>query len=240
MLIIPTTTTTYQQSALGALPSRVLWGILQLWNTFFLLYITRSAIKVSHDELRSWDDIRSSEQIVAQHHRCIKIYLERDDIPSLLFPVLNPVLAPRLQLIYSVIHMLSPLLIYTIEGYRIGRHGTVLSLPFIFMIGMQVQGISKISPLYALLSAFHSEQNPVDRAVRIDLARSLIPALVLSVIASTTLPIAPNAQSELLARLDPSLTTIYLAALTAISERQIIFSPYSRSSRLVAMTTLGG
>ena len=173
----------------GALPSRVAWGLYS-FGILSLLYITRSAVNVSHDELRSWGDFTAQNRFWLNTTAAKHTLKGSTSLP--IFPVLDSVLEPRLQLTYSSIHMLSPLLIYTIEGYRIGRHGTILSLPIIFMIGMQVLGLSKISPLYALLSAFQSEQNPVDRAVGVNVARSLIPALVLSVIAPTTLPIAPT------------------------------------------------
>lgn len=174
---------------LGVLPSRVAWGLFS-FGMILLIYTANSAMKVSHDELRSWGEL-------APLNRNWLGTTAADDIlkvpTSLLsFPVLDSDLAPRVQLIYFLTHMLSPLLIYTVEGYRIGRHGTILSLPIIFMIGMQVQGICKIAPLYALLSAFQSDQNPVDRPVRIDVVRSLVPALVLGFIVPTILMIAPT------------------------------------------------
>ena len=168
---------------LGALPGRIAWGLYS-FGMLLLLYLASSTSNVSHGGLRSWDELAARN----------KFWLIAKDTlkgPTLSpsFPVRDSGLAPRLQLIYSLTHMLSPLIIYTIEGYRIGRHGTILSLPIVFNIGMQVQGISKIFPLYALFSAFQSEQNPVDRAVRLEVARSLIPALILSIITPVTLPI---------------------------------------------------
>lgn len=84
-----------------------------------------------------------------------------------------------LQAIYLLTNTLAPLLIYTVEGYRLGRYGTILSLPILFTIGMQVWGMHKIIPVYALLTALHPGQNTVDRSIPVEVARSLVPSLVI-------------------------------------------------------------
>lgn len=141
-------------------------------------------MKVAHNELRSWGELAPLNRNWVGTTAANGIL--RVPTTLLSFQILNSDLAPRVQLIYFQTHMLSPLIIYTVEGYRIGSHGTILSRPIIFMIGMQIRGICKIAPLYALLSAFQSDQNPVDRPVRIDVARSLVPALVLGFIVPTS------------------------------------------------------
>lgn len=84
-----------------------------------------------------------------------------------------------LQAIYFLTNTLAPSLIYTVEGYRLGRYGTLLSLPILFTLGMQVWGMHRIIPVYALLSALHSGQNTVDRSIPVEVARSLVPSLVI-------------------------------------------------------------
>lgn len=84
-----------------------------------------------------------------------------------------------LQAIYLLTNTLAPSLIYTIEGYRLGRYGTLLSLPILFTLGMQVWGMHRIIPVYALLSVLHSGQNTVDRSIPVEVARSLVPSLVI-------------------------------------------------------------
>lgn len=75
--------------------------------------------------------------------------------------------------------MLAPLLIFTIEGYRNGRTGTILSVPALFLLTAQFTGFSLVAPVYFLLSALGTTV-PVDRPVPLAVARSLGPALILS------------------------------------------------------------
>lgn len=82
--------------------------------------------------------------------------------------------------------MLAPLLIFTIEGYRNGRTGTILSVPALFLLTAQFTGFSLVAPVYFLLSALGTTV-PVDRPVPLAVARSLGPALVLSLTVPFTL-----------------------------------------------------
>lgn len=75
--------------------------------------------------------------------------------------------------------ILAPLLIFTIEGYRNGRTGTILSVPALFLFAAQFTGMSLVAPVYFLLSALATTV-PVDRPVPLAVARSLGPALGLS------------------------------------------------------------
>lgn len=174
---------------LGVLPSRIVGGLF-CFAMILLIYTANSATKMSHDELRSWGEF------VPLNRNWLGTTATNDSLKVPTSPLSLPIMdsdpAPRMQPIYFLTHMLSPLLIYTVEGYRIGRHGTLLSLPILFMIGIQFQGLGTIAPLYALLSALQSEQNPVDRPVRIDDARSLIPALILTIAVPAILVIAPT------------------------------------------------
>ncbi|KAH8203527.1 hypothetical protein TruAng_002275 [Truncatella angustata] len=100
--------------------------------------------------------------------------------------------APKLQLVYFVSQLISPLLIYTIEGYRIGNQGTLISLPSLFTAGMQVQGIGRMAPIQAAFSALSSHELPTGRFVRPEVAMALIPALTLGYVIPTILALAPG------------------------------------------------
>ncbi|KAI0199290.1 FAD/NAD(P)-binding domain-containing protein [Astrocystis sublimbata] len=78
-----------------------------------------------------------------------------------------------------LVSILSPLLIYNIEGFRIGRQGSFMSLPLILMIEMATRGVGRSTLSYALLSMLHSPLITIDRPVPTSCARSLIPATVL-------------------------------------------------------------
>ncbi|KAI1124393.1 FAD/NAD(P)-binding domain-containing protein [Nemania abortiva] len=88
----------------------------------------------------------------------------------------------KAPLIYLFSHMMSPLVIYTVEGSRIGRQGSLIGLPLLFILSLEIQGIGRSTLLYALVSALHSPQTTIDRSVPIEVAKSLIPALGLGFI----------------------------------------------------------
>ena len=174
---------------LGVLPSRVVAGLYS-FAMILLIYTANSAMKMSHAELRSWGEfvpLNRSWLGTTAANDSLKL-----PISSLSFSLEESHPALTMQLIYFLTYMLSPLLIFTAEGYRIGRQGTLLSLPIVFMLGIRFQGLGAIAPIYSLLSALQSEQNPVDRPIRVDDARSLVLALILVIAVPSILMIAPT------------------------------------------------
>ncbi|CAH0057356.1 unnamed protein product [Clonostachys solani] len=83
----------------------------------------------------------------------------------------------KLQPIYLVSQLISPLLIYTIEGYRSSNFGSALVFPSIFTSGMLVFGISGIAPVHAILCSWNSHTTPVNRFVPLCVAKVLVPLL---------------------------------------------------------------
>jgi hypothetical protein len=168
---------------------RIFWVIFSAAMVGVIL-TANSAMNITPDELQSWGTIEPIKRVWTGE-------ATSDGILNLLtslisFPVIDAGLAARLHLIYFLTHMLSPMLIWTVEGYRIGRTGSLMSLPVVFMAGMQLQGICKFAPLWALLSAAQSEQSPVDRSMRATTARALLPALVLGFLVPTALMFGPT------------------------------------------------
>lgn len=98
----------------------------------------------------------------------------------------------RMHLINFLPQLISPLLIYTIEGYRLGNQGTILALPTLFMVGMQVQGIGRIAPFHAILSALYTHEETPGRAVPKAVATSLIPAITLGFVIPTVMMLLPT------------------------------------------------
>jgi hypothetical protein len=85
-----------------------------------------------------------------------------------------------LRLVYPLTQTLSPLLLFLVEGYRVGRKNTLLSLPILFTAALQYYGLPRVLPIYAILSAWQVDQTPADRAVQVEVARVFVPSLVLS------------------------------------------------------------
>jgi hypothetical protein len=168
---------------------RIIWAIFSA-VMISMIYTANSAMNITPEELQSWGTITPIKRVWTGD-------ATSDGILNLLaslisFPVVDTEIAARLHLVYFLTHMLSPMLIWTVEGYRIGRSGSLLSLPVIFMAGMQLQGICKFAPLWALLCAAQSEQSSVDRAIRVTTARALVPALVLGFLVPTALMFGPT------------------------------------------------
>jgi len=87
-------------------------------------------------------------------------------------------LTPKFYSLYQLASMLSPLLISVVESYRMGRSRTFLSISYLLPICMLFQGVGRATLSYALLAVLHSSQMTVDRPLPIEVARSLLSALV--------------------------------------------------------------
>lgn len=119
--------------------------------------------------------------------------------------------AVKAHYIYFLSQIVSPVLMWTINGYRRGSQGTLLALPSVFLGAGQIKGVGYIAPLYAAISAFHTNQFPPDYRVPAEAAQSLLPALTLGYAIPTILMLVPtpNIQSwqdfTALAQLSPLL-----------------------------------
>ncbi|RYP49832.1 hypothetical protein DL768_004524 [Monosporascus sp. mg162] len=113
-------------------------------------------------------------------------------VSVLAVPILDKDPSARLHLLNFLLQLISPLLIYTVEGYRVGHQGTPLSWPSLFSVGMQVQGIGRMAPLYAILNSFLTHESPTGRFVFPEVVRSLIPAITLGYVIPTVMVFAPT------------------------------------------------
>lgn len=102
-----------------------------------------------------------------------------------------------LQVFNFALQSISPLLIYTIEGYRVGNKGTLLSLPCFFTTGMQLLGLGRIAPIHAVVNAFQGHEQPPGRFVRPEVAQALIPALTAAYIIPTAVAMAQQRSAVL-------------------------------------------
>ncbi|KAI0003148.1 FAD binding domain protein [Xylariaceae sp. FL0662B] len=132
-------------------------------------------------------------------------------------------LPSRGYLPYLLSQIVSPLLIYTIEGYRMGNQGTLLSLPSLFTISIQTLGIGRVASLYALITALQAYELPTGRFVHPSVVKALIPALALGYIlsaASEFLPILAVKRWSNLTPLTPLLFPVFLTVFRTILERR--------------------
>ncbi|RYO79786.1 hypothetical protein DL766_006370 [Monosporascus sp. MC13-8B] len=68
-------------------------------------------------------------------------------------PAIDQDPAFKIHLMHFFTQLISPILFYTIEGYRIRNRGTLLYFPGVLLAAMQFQGAGRVAPLHALLSA---------------------------------------------------------------------------------------
>ncbi|KAK4646853.1 uncharacterized protein QC761_100980 [Podospora bellae-mahoneyi] len=104
------------------------------------------------------------------------------------------VLNSQLQRAYSLSQTISPLLTYTLEGHRAGNKGTLLSLPSLFVAGIQTRrvGMATIAPLHGIIAALQSFKAPPGRWVGVYVARALMPALSLGYVIPTLFGLSPT------------------------------------------------
>ncbi|KAM0468358.1 hypothetical protein ACHAP7_011029 [Fusarium lateritium] len=89
----------------------------------------------------------------------------------------------------QALQLISPLVVYTLEGYRLGNSGTPLAMPGLFLLAVQYYGIHRVAPIYAIFHALMGASLPTGRFVRPDVVFSMLVSLavtfVLPVICST-------------------------------------------------------
>ncbi|KAI1140075.1 FAD binding domain protein [Hypoxylon sp. FL0543] len=98
----------------------------------------------------------------------------------------------KLQLAAFLSQLMSPALIFSIEGHRAGNQGSLLALPGLFIAIMQVQGVLRIGPLYAIASCLLSYELPTGRALPVNVAKALIPAITLGFVIPTIFVFVPT------------------------------------------------
>ncbi|KAH7011163.1 FAD binding domain protein [Ilyonectria destructans] len=155
-----------------------------------IILVTKKAFRLPFPELTTWGEtgIIDLSWPTGGFPRAILSSL----VSVFSIPLMDKDPAPRIHLMNFLTQLISPILIYTIEGYRLGNQGTILSLPSIFTGAMQLQGIGCIAPLHGIMSAFFTHQLPTGRAVPTEVANVLTTALTLGYLLPTILSFSPS------------------------------------------------
>ncbi|OTB04618.1 hypothetical protein M426DRAFT_73394 [Hypoxylon sp. CI-4A] len=155
-----------------------------------VIWSTGKAFRLPIDEVGDWGGIGPMTVNLLGQNRANEFLKVVTSVIT--YPLLDANLETRTQLVYFLSQLISPILMYTIEGYRAGNAGTPLALPMLFNAGMQVQGIGRIAPLHALLSAVFGFEGSGGRFVKPEVAKALIPALSLGYILPTVMMFIPT------------------------------------------------
>ncbi|KAB8228065.1 uncharacterized protein BDW43DRAFT_323334 [Aspergillus alliaceus] len=158
----------------------------------FVLVVTEKPFRIPFPKLHGWRE--SDDIIISRLGRTPASGFLNMLMSVLSVPILDTNPAARLHLLNFLPQFISPLLIYTIEGYRMGNQRNILALPILFTAGMQVQGIGRMALVHAILSALYIHQETTGRVVPKRVAISLGPALTLGFILPTIMVFAqtPN------------------------------------------------
>ncbi|CAH0058840.1 unnamed protein product [Clonostachys solani] len=108
-------------------------------------------------------------------------------VSALIVPIPGHDLASGVHLVYFSAQFISPILIYTIEGYRLGHRATFISLPFVILAATQIWGIWFTIPVYAILHGLQCHWYCTGRFIKPEVAKSLVPSLILGYIVPTIL-----------------------------------------------------
>ncbi|KFA74418.1 hypothetical protein S40288_03978 [Stachybotrys chartarum IBT 40288] len=107
-------------------------------------------------------------------------------------PLVDTYPAARLQLLNFASQLIAPLLVYTIEGYRLGNQGTPLSIPVLFVSALHFVGFGRVAPFHGVLAALATHKMPTGRAIPQEVAQSLIPALIVGYMIPTAMAFMPT------------------------------------------------
>ncbi|KAK6088712.1 FAD binding domain-containing protein [Seiridium cupressi] len=108
------------------------------------------------------------------------------------YPVEGQTAASKLHLIYFLTQLASPVLSYTIDGFRKGNRISPLVFPSVFLGVMQVTGIAYIAPAHALIGALQGDITPTGRRISPEVSDALLPALALGYAVPTAMMLAPG------------------------------------------------
>lgn len=169
--------------------SAVRWGFVG--GMGLVLVITKKAWRLPFSRLGGWGE--SGSIVIPWLGDTPASQFLKALVSIFSYPLLDKDPSAKWHLINFLPQLISPILIYTIEGYRLGNQGSLLALPSLFTAGMQVQGIGRIAPLYAILSAVFGTESVPGRTVPKEVAMSLVPAVTLGFALPTIMSLWPTA-----------------------------------------------
>ncbi|KAH6649045.1 FAD binding domain protein [Truncatella angustata] len=154
----------------------------------FLIWLAGKSLRLPMAELGFW----KGDVIIARPWAGSGQSLLSKLVSFFSYPLTGSALAPKVQLVYFLCQLASPVLMYTIDGYRKGNRATLLALPSGFLGMMQLKGIGYIAPLHAVCRALQGTDSPIGRFVQPEVSEALLLALTLGYAIPTALMLAPG------------------------------------------------
>ncbi|VUC24516.1 unnamed protein product [Clonostachys rosea] len=156
----------------------------------FLIYVTFKAWRLDLPAFQTWAGFAAIDRPWASPEVFGGQLLRT--LASIFSYGLEGSLATKLHLTYFLSQLVSPIMVLTIEGHRTGNYGTPLAIPTLYLALMQVFGIGRIAPLYAVLFAFIGDTFPTGRYVNPATARVVPIALTLGYVIPTAFLLLPS------------------------------------------------
>lgn len=181
-----------------------------------LVWLAGKSLRLPLADLGRWNGVTDISRPWGSSKESVLVKL----VSFFSYPLEGQAAAPRVHLVYFLTQLASPLLLYTIDGYRKGNQATLLALPSIFLGAMQLKGIAYIAPIHALVQAFQNSISPTGRFVPVEVAEVLLPALTLGYAIPTALMLARGTDTA--ARQD--LTAIWQFSPVIFSTLTALFS----------------
>ncbi|VUC30009.1 unnamed protein product [Clonostachys rosea] len=144
--------------------------------------------------------------------------------------VQNGISPSQMGLVQVKLYGLTAVLVFLVEGYRIGNRGSLLSFPSLSITSLQVWGLPQVLPLYAIFSSF-SSFNAAGRDVPTSISKWLLLALILGYLPVITLESLASGSPD---SADPTRVARSLVLPILIAVALLLTKPNESSAKEVA------
>jgi hypothetical protein len=156
-----------------------------------LIWLASKSLRIPLENLGRWAGVSA----ISRPWSDVGQGLLRNLVSFFSFPVEGQPAGARVQLIYFIAQLASPVLLYTMDGYRLGSQSTLLSVPSIILTVMQLKGIAFVAPAYAIIRAFQYNITPTARRISRAATEALLPAMVLGYAVPTAMMLTQGTSS---------------------------------------------
>lgn len=201
---------------LGAAMGRVATGCFSA-GMLSLIWIASKSMRLPAAALDDWAGLAA----ISRPWSGLGGSLFKTIMSAFSYPLEGQPPASRVQLIYFMTHLATPILSYTVDGHRPRNRLYPLCLPSVFLGVMQVLGIGYIAPTHALLEAAQSDTLPTTQSVSLETSEALLPALALGYGLPTALMLAPGFSNSAKQNITAiwQFSPLFVPALTSVWRR---------------------
>lgn len=121
--------------------------------------------------------------------------------------------------------LIAPMLIYTVEGYRVGHQGSLLGFPSVYGLGVFAKGLGLVTPIHTIIRGVQCVERPSGRSIEPSVGRALEVVLALSCVSLALPSLLPAATPgrwyfEALTQLTPVLFPVLTGFIASFFKKQ--------------------